>query len=812
MKFACSNCGAILAVGEELAGQPVACSECAQASMAPENRFSPGAVIGDFVVEEALKGGTYAADCLCRQATGTHQFHLKVFADNLCQDPDFQAHFAQRSQLLINLDHAVACKTFAAREDEGIYYLAREAIPFDSLVPRLQLNTRIDPLITAELCAQVSDALAHAWKTAGLYHGNLKPDMIFLSNSVEVKIADIGILQLIEVPSNADAIKGTPQYMAPDMIHGAQLDTRTDVYSLGAVMFHMITGEFPFGGNTPHEILENHLEAPVPSAHERFAGCPEELDMIIRWMMAKNPEERYPDFVQVAAALRAVISGSPIIGPAAVAATNVNAKMAAPVENKISGKIPAVRMPPGVGSNAPKPAPGSPANPPPPGSSKRPRAAGSKTSGGGGGGGGGKRKFSKKGGSTTIAMPGVGSKTTIPRQTSTSMSAVPPKKKSKAIPVLLTMMFIGFVVVVGGGLVAYSMIMPDSPSDVQSRYFGLVTISKNEEQAYQQIERYVKEDATYFKNSIADLENASELMHNFVELYPKSMFCMPNDQIDYLVLFGAPTFAEQKYRTFGAKIAGRVPGKQKEYEELLVQQRREERHKKAMKELAELQKEIKRKKREEELARKEEEAAQRALERKAERLNTLMDKRDELRVTVRETAGKHNFDKATGMLRALASETDETYQEPAQWARDMRQAIEKARVAYESILDCGPVLAGERLQIILPNTKRKKRVEIRSWRGGTLSVKYKDLVKDKDTGRIENKTINEEVPLASIPYSEFEIIARLALEKASVKDDFYLLMGCYYYFIGESDKAKVMLNKATDAIVDLLLQEIENAK
>jgi serine/threonine protein kinase len=802
MKFACSNCGTILAVGEELAGQPVACSECAQASVAPENHFSPGAVIGDFVVEEALKGGTYAADCLCRQATGTHQFHLKIFTQDLCADADFQSHFAERTQALIDLDHPVACKTFAARQDDGIFYLAREAIPFDSLVPRLQLNTRIDPLITAELCAQVADAMAHAWKTAGLYHGNLKPDMIFLSNSVEVKIADIGVLQLIEVPSNADAIKGTPQYMAPDMIHGAQLDTRTDVYSLGAVMFHMVTGEFPFSGNTPHEILENHLEAPIPSAHERFQGCPEELDQIIRWMMAKSPDERYPDFVQVAAALRAVISGSPIIGPASVAATNVANKMAAPVENKISGKLPAVRMPPGVGSNARQPSPGGRPNPAPPGAS---RAKGASK-------GGGKRKFSKKGGSTTIAMPGVGTKTTVARQTSTSMSAVPPKKASKAIPVLLTLMFIGTVVVAGGAFAYYSIMVPDSPSDVQSRYFKLMTISKNEEQAYQQIERYVKEDASYFKNSIADLENASELMHNFAELYPKSIFCTPPEQVDYTMMFTSPGFALQKYKTFGGKIAGKVPGKQQEYEELLVQQRREEQHKKAMKALAELQKEIKKRKREEDLARKEAEEEERRIAQKAEKLNRLMDKRDELRVTVRETAGKHNFDKASGMLRTLSSETDDAYSEPAQWARDMRQAIEKARTAYESILDSGPALAGERLQIVLPGTKRKKRVEIRSWRGGTLSVKFKDLVKDPKTGRIENKTINEEVPLASIPFSEFEIIARLALEKATVKDDFFLLMGCYYYFIGEFDKAKAMLQKATDAIVDLLLEEIENAK
>jgi hypothetical protein len=163
---------------------------------------------------------------------------------------------------------------------------------------------RLEPARAIRLALQVSAGLEHALSIfPGLVHRDLKPENLLLAADEVVKVTDFGLTRVFaDVTGRVATLAGTPAYMSPEQCLGlASLDTRSDIYSLGVILYEMVTGRRPFSG----DLLQAHLTAPVPDPREGVPDLPESLAMTIGRCLAKRPEERYASFGALRAALSA---------------------------------------------------------------------------------------------------------------------------------------------------------------------------------------------------------------------------------------------------------------------------------------------------------------------------------------------------------------------------------------------------------------------------------------------------------------------------------------------------------------------------
>ena len=215
--------------------------------------------------------------------------------------------------------------------DDGVTYLVMELIEGASLATRLAKG----PLSVGDAVAiagQVCDALAAA-HAAGVVHRDIKPGNILLTPAGTVKVCDFGIARLAHAGTQGltatGTVIGTSEYMAPEQASGEPVDARTDLYALGCVLYAMLTGAPPFTADTPLQVLSQHLHrSPAPVASHR-PGVPVPLAELVDQLLAKQPDDRPPDAVQVRARLAAV-TGTPATTDAIAAAPDTEATGGSP--------------------------------------------------------------------------------------------------------------------------------------------------------------------------------------------------------------------------------------------------------------------------------------------------------------------------------------------------------------------------------------------------------------------------------------------------------------------------------------------------
>ena len=227
---------------------------------------------------------------------------VKVLAPRRGEDrPILAAHLRNEFHALVRLSHANVARLWDYRDDPEQPHLATEyveCLTVDQL--RQSHGGRIAPKLAIRIALKTLDALAAAWRI-GLVHRDIKPDNLLFTPDGNVKVIDWGLSGLIgmEQPPSpvADAIRfiGTPAYLAPEMARpGRPFDHRTDVYSLGAMLYHLVTGRLPFPAKKPTQMILAHLyDAPVPPIE--FVQEPGllRLSEVILRMMAKSPADRY---------------------------------------------------------------------------------------------------------------------------------------------------------------------------------------------------------------------------------------------------------------------------------------------------------------------------------------------------------------------------------------------------------------------------------------------------------------------------------------------------------------------------------------
>ncbi|MFF3780448.1 Stk1 family PASTA domain-containing Ser/Thr kinase [Streptomyces sp. NPDC001933] len=234
---------------------------------------------------------------------------LKVMHPALATDASFVERFIREAKSVARLAHPNVVAVFDQGAQGQYVYLAMEYVAGCTLRDVLRDRGALQPRAALDILEPVLAALGAAHR-AGFVHRDMKPENVLIGDDGRVKVADFGLVRAVgAVTSTTGSILGTVSYLAPEQIENGTADTRTDVYACGVVLYEMLTGSKPHGGDTPAQVLYQHLNEAVPSPSAAVPGLPAELDGLVASATARDPEARPFDAVALLAETRAARSG-----------------------------------------------------------------------------------------------------------------------------------------------------------------------------------------------------------------------------------------------------------------------------------------------------------------------------------------------------------------------------------------------------------------------------------------------------------------------------------------------------------------------
>jgi serine/threonine-protein kinase len=220
---------------------------------------------------------------------------LKVLFPELSVDRSFVERFRREAQAAANLSHPNIVPVFDWGEDSGAYFIVMEFIDGRPLSSILKTAGPLSADRAADIGAHVAAALGYAHKH-GVIHRDVKPGNVLITDEGQVKVTDFGIARAInteESLTQTGAVMGTATYFSPEQAEGIGVDPRSDIYSLGVVLFEMVTGRAPFLGDTPVAVASKHVRDTPPVPREINPSIPPTFEAIILKSMAKDPNHRY---------------------------------------------------------------------------------------------------------------------------------------------------------------------------------------------------------------------------------------------------------------------------------------------------------------------------------------------------------------------------------------------------------------------------------------------------------------------------------------------------------------------------------------
>jgi eukaryotic-like serine/threonine-protein kinase len=279
--------------------------------------------IGHYKISKRIGTGGMGEVYLATDVTAGRKAALKLLPERFTGDAERLQRFQQEAHALVGLNHPNILTVYEIGEDHPIHYIASELIEGETLRQRL-MHGRMQLSEAVDVAIQVASALAAAHET-GVVHRDIKPENIMLRPDGYVKVLDFGIAKLAEsafaegtadeaesvtlAGTNLGSILGTVRYMSPEQARGAPVDKRTDVWSLGVVLYEMVTGYAPFTGETPGEVMTSILETEPPPLTSYVTHIPAELQQIISKTLRKERAERYQSAHELLEALQSFRRG-----------------------------------------------------------------------------------------------------------------------------------------------------------------------------------------------------------------------------------------------------------------------------------------------------------------------------------------------------------------------------------------------------------------------------------------------------------------------------------------------------------------------
>jgi serine/threonine protein kinase len=273
-----------------------------------------GKQLGPYQIVAPLGEGGMAAVFRAYQPAMERYVALKVLPRHFADDPRFAARFQREARLLAQLQHPHILPVFDYGQAEGYSYIVMPFVPSGTLTDSMQGKPLPLPRIR-QVISQVGDGLNYA-HDRGMVHRDVKPSNILIDESGNCLLTDFGLARMVETSVNLTAtgtVMGTPAYMAPEQGSGHKIDARSDIYSLGIILYEMATGRVPYRAETPIAVVYMHISSPLPLPRSVNPDLPEAVERVILKALAKNPDERYQTAQELVAALNRAIDETPTV-------------------------------------------------------------------------------------------------------------------------------------------------------------------------------------------------------------------------------------------------------------------------------------------------------------------------------------------------------------------------------------------------------------------------------------------------------------------------------------------------------------------
>jgi serine/threonine protein kinase len=264
-----------------------------------------GKVIADrYTVGELLGRGGMAEVYVATDRVLDRPVAFKVLGDWLAHDDTFVERFRREALAAARISHPNLVAVFDAGSEDGVHYIVMEYVPGETLADVLRREGRLDANRATKIAASMADALAVA-HAARIVHRDVKPANVMLTPDGRTKLMDLGIARSIDGDSitHASSILGTAGYISPEQARGDPVDHRSDIYSLGCVLYEMLTGRQPFEAQDPLAVAYKHVhEAPMPPTSLE-PSIPPALEAVILRAMEKEPAARFQSVADLASSL-----------------------------------------------------------------------------------------------------------------------------------------------------------------------------------------------------------------------------------------------------------------------------------------------------------------------------------------------------------------------------------------------------------------------------------------------------------------------------------------------------------------------------
>ena len=272
-----------------------------------------GQTFGNYQLERELGQGGMGTVYLAKDSGLNRYVALKILRSDLGDDPSFSRKFLEEVEITASLAHPNIIRVFTLGEQEGRLYLVMEHLDEPSLENRMDKQTKVSEREVLEIGIGIASALQFAHEETGLIHRDIKPGNILFGRGNIPKLADFGLAAgARSALSQQDEIWGTPYYVSPERLLREPEDIRSDIYSLGATLYHAMAGRPPFEAETAEEVAKRHISDRPPPLRSLCPNAQEQTVLTLDKCLAKKTEARWRTYIelisQLADALRRVES------------------------------------------------------------------------------------------------------------------------------------------------------------------------------------------------------------------------------------------------------------------------------------------------------------------------------------------------------------------------------------------------------------------------------------------------------------------------------------------------------------------------
>jgi eukaryotic-like serine/threonine-protein kinase len=254
-----------------------------------------------YEISHLLGAGGMGRVFLARDRTLSREVALKVLDDRHAENPEFVERFRREAKAAASLSHPNIVSVYDAGEDDDTPYIAMEHVPGGTLKDRLQDKGTLPPRVAAGVTFEVANALAAAHEK-GIVHRDIKPENVLVTVQGHAKVGDFGIARAATATAitETDLILGSVRYLSPEQAKGEEVGPPSDLYSLGIVLYEMLTGRVPFDEENPIATAMKHVSEEPASLRELDPTIPRALEAITLKLLKKDPEQRYQSATELA--------------------------------------------------------------------------------------------------------------------------------------------------------------------------------------------------------------------------------------------------------------------------------------------------------------------------------------------------------------------------------------------------------------------------------------------------------------------------------------------------------------------------------